>query len=64
MCGKLGHNSLIFSFSAGASPVHNNAGGIYPQLEDVLRKKLINMMAGGSALIICHCRSVLLDAVH
>ena len=57
-------NSFIFSFSSVSLPAHN-AGGqilplfIYPELADIFR----NIMPGGSALIIRHCRMAQLDGV-
>ena len=49
-------------------PKHMRAGGYCHYLIMIAsryfsRKKHTNMMPGGSVLVICHCRRVLLDAV-
>ena len=62
-----GPNSLIFSFSSG--PLDTMRAGRYcvlihsQQIFLITRKTSTNIMPGGSALVICHCRRVLLDTV-
>ena len=58
----LGPNSLIFSFSSGASPAHNAGGQVLPLFsQQAFLMKEVDKRDG--KMIITHCRRVLLDAV-
>ena len=61
----LGPNFLIFSFSSGVylHPMLQYYHYVYIHSRQLfLTDEFTNMMSGGSTLIICRCRRVLLDA--
>ena len=59
---NLGPNSLIFSFSSGASPAHNAGGHVLPLFsQQAFLTKEVGKRDG--KMIVTHRRRVLLDAV-
>ena len=54
VCHTLGPNSLIFSFSSGASPAHNVGGRVLPLFsQQIFLTKEVDKRDG--KMIVAHC---------